>query len=279
MKNKFTAKKPRREIHPRKNQFKVLLFKGGIRLGFVLLFCLIFYTIKSGITHLFFSSNPHFTLKNVDIEIVKGIFTEDDIKKKITFKIGETNLFSIDPETLRKQILGDTLVQEIEVRRLLPDSLNLIVFGRTPIAQIISRGGNLIDSDGIVLRPSQKSEIQKLPIITGVAGVKNYTIGQKLDHPFVLKAIQFLKLKKVITNGNWLNIHLIQLNENYNELRVYLNENKQCFVREGAQLILPTENTKDALVRAMAILERRVQAHQPTSSIDVTYQKRVPVRP
>ena len=241
--------------------------------------CLLVLTIKSGITHVFFTSNPQFILRHIDVDVIKGIFTEDDIRNMIKFKVGETNLFDINPGDLRQQILADTLVQEIEIRHLLPDRLSLTVYGRTPVAQMISRGGKLVDSEAIILRPSQKSEIQKLPIITGVPGIKGYEIGQKLDNPLVLKAIRFLKLKEVIPNGSWLDIHLIQLNENYNEFRVYLNENKSCFIREGARLILPTENTKEALLRALSILGQRVQARQPTSSIDVTYQKRVPVRP
>ena len=279
MKKKVNLKRPRREFKRGKSGIKTVFFKVGIRLGFILIFCLVLFTVKSGVTHVFFSSNPYFALKHVDIEIVKGIFTENDIKKKVRAKHDGANLFSIDCGALRQSILQDTLVQEIEVRRLLPDTLSLTVYGRTPVAQIISRGGNLVDADGIILRPSQKSEIQNLPIITGVHGIGKYNIGEKLTSPLVLKAIRLLKLKEVIPNGNWLDIHLIQLNKNSEAFRVYLNENKTCLIREGAQLILPMANTEDALSRAMAIFEQRVQARQPTSFIDVTYQKRVPVRP
>ena len=279
MKKKTIVKRPRREFHRGKSRIKTLLFKIGIRLGFILLFCLVLFTIKSGVTHLFLSSNPHFTVNRVDIEIVKGILTEDDIKEKIMSRLIGTNLFAVDPGTVRQQILGDTLVQEIEVRRLLPDAISVTIYGRTPIAQIITRGGNLIDADGVILRPSQKSELKNLPIITGVQGISSYASGQKLSNPLVLKAIRFLKLKEVVTNGNWLDIQLIQLNEKSNAFRIYLNENKACFIREGAQLILPMSDTKNALIRAMAIFEQRVKARQPTSFIDATYQKRVPVRP
>ena len=279
MRKKTQTRKPQRNFHSKKNELKEFAFKAAIRLVLVASFCLIIYSIKSGITHLFFSSNPHFTLKHIDIEIVKGVLTEQDITNQLKLKVGETNLFSIDPGMLRNRILEDTLVQELEVRRLLPNRLSLIVYGRTPIAQIISRGGYLVDADGIILRSNQKSEIKKLPIITGIPGIKNYKIGQELDHAFVLKAIEFLKLKEVITNGTWLDVHLIQLNENHSEFRVYLNQNKNRFIREGAQLILPIDHTKEAVMRAISILEHRVQARQPTSFIDATYEKRVPVRP
>ena len=272
-----TQKPDRRSV--RRSKTQILLFRIFLRIVIISLFIFMLFMIKSGIVSVFFTSNPHFKLQNVKIEIVKGILTEGDIRRKFDFEIGNSNLLYIQPQKIREEILADTLVQEVEVRRILPGELNLTVYGRTPVAQLIRSGGRLIDTEAIILQSSTKRELVQLPIITGIPGIGSYQPGQKLENLMILKILEFLELKAVVTNGSWLDIHLIQLNDNYNEYRVYLNENKECYIRNGALLILPVEDMTDGMARALTILEQRMKAKQPTSYINVTYKKKVPVRP
>jgi cell division septal protein FtsQ len=279
MKKTLSKTKRKEPFSAGKNRFKHFLYKFTVWVFFALLPISIILMLKYGVSRLFFSGNPHFLLKHIQIEIVKGNFNRNHILDKISFKPGTDNLYAIDLGRLRRQILQDPVVQEVEVRRILPDTISMNVYGRTPIAQLIRSGGRLIDANAVILGYGPKSEKHNWPIITGIQKIKSYETGEKLDNPFVSKAINFLLLKEVITNGNRLDVQVIQLDENYQELRVYLNGKKEHFIRDGAVVKLPFEDMEKALSRALDILDHRAAAQQPTRSIDVTYQKKVPVRP
>ena len=77
-------------------------------------------------------------------------------------------------------------------------------------AQLIRSGGRLIDTEAIILQSSPKRELERLPIITGIPGIGSYRAGQKLEHPMILRILEFLELKAVVTDGNWLDIDLRQ---------------------------------------------------------------------
>ncbi len=280
MLRKGLSKKARNNLRSRaKNKVKVFLLKVTVKILVIAAVCGLIYTLKSAIRQVFFSGNPKFTLEDVHVELVKGNFTEDQIKKKLPVKVGQANIYNVNLGDLRDHILTDPLVQEVEVRRILPGTIDLTIYGRTPIARLITREGRLIDAGAIVLESTSESVTPDLPIITGIPNLARYQTGEVLDNPMVEDAIKFLELKEVIPNGHWLNVHLIQLNKNYHEMRVYLNQAEELFIKQGALLILPTDGTNHALAKALEILDQRRLAKQPTSYIDVTYDKRVPVLP
>ncbi len=234
---------------------------------------------KIGVYKLFFSTNDHFNLNRINIEIQKGNFSEDYVHSLIKISSEQDTIFSINPGKLRFELLADPLIQKVEVRRLLPDTLLLKIYGRTPIAQLINNDGRLIDSDGIILGDRLKKDLKTWPIITGIQNVKSFKTGEVLDNPLVIKAIHFLSHKELMKNGYWLDVKLVQLNENDNELRIYLNPKENTFIKNNAVLILPRENMEQALAKALEILTVRIQAQQPTSYINATYQRKIPVRP
>ena len=278
--NKLLNKKSKNDINNQQGKsLKKVFFKVCVWILFIVVPVAIIILAKIGVYRLFFSINPHFLLREIQIEIVKGNFSKDYIIDKLRVKIGVGNLYEIAPREMRERLLSDPIIQEVEIRRILPDTLNLTVYGRTPVAQLINNEGRLIDSEGIILGTSIKGNSKIWPIITGIQNISSFKTGEKLDNPLVLGAIRFLAAKEVADGGHLLDVQLIQLNENYHELRLYLNRNDETFIREGAVLILPLKGHKTALKKALEILKLRIQAQQPTSFIDATYQKRIPVRP
>ncbi len=257
----------------------IYLFRLGLRVLFILCFILLLVLARNSLYRVFYSDNPQFIVKKVAVKIVKGNFSEDHIIKKLNFSLGKVNLFAISPGELRQEFLRDPLIQEIEIRRILPHTLSLTVYGRTPVAQLIKSGERLVDALGIIMAPANKSEWLTLPVITGIARINSYKTGEKLNDPMLLGALQLLAYKEMLTNSFCLNIDLIQLNANAKEYRIYLHERKECFIRDRAILIVPYEGYREALERAMAIIHERMKAQLPIGSIDVTYRNRVPVLP
>ena len=278
--SKLLNKKSKNGINNQQGKYlKKVFLKVCVWILFIVVPIAIIVLAKIGVYRLFFSVNPHFILREIQIEIVKGNFSKDYIRDRLTVKTGIGNLYEISPKEIRERLLSDPVIQEVEIRRILPGTLNLTVYGRTPVAQLINSEGRLIDSGGIILGSSIKGDPKVWPIITGIQNISSFKTGEKLDNPLVLEAIQFLAAKEVANGGHLLDVQLIQLNENYNELRLYLNRNDETFIREGAVVILPLKDLEEALKKALEILKLRIQARQPTSFIDATYQKRIPVRP
>ncbi len=231
-----------------------------------------------GLEKLFYSRNPHFTLRDVDVRQAKGSLEPDFIERKLALVPGEDNIYDLDLEDLRRKLLQDPIIQEAEVCRVLPDKLEVTVYGRTPVAQLVRRGGLLIDANGYVMAPGTKEEMLNLPVIVGAGEAVAAREGIQVQDPDLRTALDFLALKARINNGNWLDVQFIQCNPQHGQLIVYLRQNKECYLLPGARLVLPTRNLKDALVNSLQILQVRSLAHQPTGQILAIYD-RIPVLP
>lgn len=236
-----------------------------------------------GVNYLFFSGNPHFELKHLDIVIVSGSIGRARVEARIGHAQAEAeprNIYAMDLDELRQRLLTDPLIQEAEVRRRLPGTIEIRVHGRSAVAQLITRPGRLIDATGVVLPVTDKIELHNLPVITGVTKPDSYATGERLDdNPLLKSALQLLHCRATLKGGTNFDINYIQLVERFHEMRVNLRENVDWRIRDGAVIIFPKDDVCDAFERALAIAAKRSLAEQPWSEMNVTYERRVPVLP
>lgn len=231
---------------------------------------------KYGAHQVFFQKNPHFTLQNVSIEIVKGAISEREVRDNIGILPEMDNIFDVDLNELRQALLLHPLVQEVEIRRRLPDMVHFKVYGRTPVAQLIISGGRLIDSEGIVLPANATAEARDLPVITGIPRPKSHQIGKPIQDSNVLSALRFLKLKKTLKRGHLLDVDFIQLERN-EQFRVNLHGKSKYYIRDGAVVVIPTRDIEIGLRKTFTILDEQIAARELTAFIDATYD-RAPVK-
>ena len=149
------------------------------------LFCLItaafiflFFLMRKA----FFSENPHFRLKRM--EIINGSYWKGK-EKVLGFRTGVkpgTNVFNIDYPALRKEIEKIPGIEKAEVVRILPDKLQIKIAERIPRAVLYSPGGQLVvDEKGVVI-PRQESAIHgSLPVITHIPGGGIVRPGDKVE--------------------------------------------------------------------------------------------------
>ncbi len=114
-----------------------------------------------------FVNNDRFLIKN--IEVVDGqIKTEEMIREYLAYEgidIG-ANLFSFDLSGFEEVYLErNPLVKMVQVTRLLPDTLRVVIQERDPLVRLGQRGTLVADSDGFVFRLSSK--LHRLPVIMG----------------------------------------------------------------------------------------------------------------
>ena len=119
-----------------------------------------------------FRENPRFTLKNVSVNS-HGYW--DGRTKKVMqilrLKKGETNIFAVSPKKLRNTLKGNIhySIENVEISRILPDTLKFDIVERIPSALLYNKNSNLIvDRNGILLNRKYCININKnLPVITG----------------------------------------------------------------------------------------------------------------
>jgi hypothetical protein len=228
--------------------------------------------------NLFFAGNPHFTLEKVQVDIRKGDVAEEGVRRVLQLKPGEANIYDLDLGGMRSQLMDELALQDVEVRRVIPDTVQVTVYGRTPVARLHGSDGRLLDREAVVLTGENVLLASGLPIITGVRNANTFQPGATLDNSLVLVALYVLECKDLLTHGDWLDVHFIKLEPTLRQLHVYLRENNRLFIREDAVIILPEENVKTQLGKALRILKLRAEAGKATSVIDATYERRIPVR-
>ncbi|MCH2174968.1 MAG: FtsQ-type POTRA domain-containing protein [Lentisphaeria bacterium] len=257
--------------------------KVSIWAGILLTFMMLLVGIHLGLQKVFFSSNPQFVLKHLNIDVKKGMMKPQEVSfslqpfEDLKLVQGQSNLFDVNLSEVRAKLLSDPLIKEAEVRRILPHTIELTVFGRTPSAQLKRRGGLLIDTEGYILPPSSKQELLSLPVITGIP-LKENSIGEQVENKMLNSALEFLNLKDELPRAKFIEPKLIQCNTKYKELIIYLHANREAMIKEDARIIISTKDLPKAINKVIETIEQRSIAKQPTSHINVTFDL-VPVVP
>ncbi len=180
------------------------------------------------------------------------------------------NLFCVDLQMIKKNLESVPLIKSAEVRRRLPDTLEVRVQERQALAQLGSGLGGLplsVDREGYVLGPSSRTP--QLPAIKGfvMAGLKPGSfVG---DAPAVADALKLLDLCDTTRLGDVIKVETVQVqHEEYMEMDLAGGETVRL-----ARHDLPTRLDKIA-----SILAESEQKNRPVASIDATGDNNFPVR-
>jgi len=133
---------------------------GGVTLGGILIawmaYEIILKTDFFRLTQFKVSGNDH-----VRSQELKAIFAP----------VLQRNLLTLDLEPLMRQVQDHPWVQEVDIRKVLPDTLWVYIQERTPVAVVESSGGfHWVDSEGVVLGSAlpKAGESRSFPHITGI---------------------------------------------------------------------------------------------------------------
>jgi cell division protein FtsQ len=136
---------------------------------------------------LFFSRNPKFELKNINITS-DGRLTPEFFLQRSGLETG-TNLFQVDFEVLMKRFQEVPLVESVTLERRLPDTLNIRIVERVAMAQIRWNPKTLpflLDRHAVVI-PMTRSG-QSLPLIEGFR-TQILRPGDRLDNPGIRQCL------------------------------------------------------------------------------------------
>ena len=138
----------------------------------------------------FFVYVPFFTLKEIKL-IGAEKMTVEDILKSGDIYIGEP-IFELETDKVAKRLSQDLRIETVTVRRIVPDTLEVRLKERTPLATIVCDYGYLdLDKNGKILDSYKNLKEMEIPMITG-ARVQNKYIGDDVENDFVVKILDFL---------------------------------------------------------------------------------------
>jgi cell division septal protein FtsQ len=148
-----------------------------------------------------FFTNPDYAIHSVEVT------TDGQLGREVVLRAAQidegSNIFSINLAAVEDRLRALAQVEEVNVQRLLPDKLMIVIQERRPIAWIASADANksgfnydtayLLDRRGIALKPKGSApEYMTLPIIIGV-DLSNVTVGQPIDRDPVKAGLELIR--------------------------------------------------------------------------------------
>lgn len=134
---------------------------------------------------------PILTLNDIKL-VGANYLTAADVLKVGNIYIGEP-LFQLETDKVAGRLSKDLRVEEVNVRRILPHTLEVTIKERKPVATIACNYGYLdLDKSGKVLDSYKTLKDMKIPMITGIT-IRDLYIGDEVEEPIVKQILDFLQ--------------------------------------------------------------------------------------
>lgn len=226
--------------------------------------------------------NQFFSLKKIAASPTSN-FSELRLKTILSEMGVEENagtLPTLPLAAIRERLQREPMIADIAIRRLFPDTLQIRIRERIPVAVLQTRfqGRELtIDQNAIIMPGDVRGISPNLPLVITIPNDHALRIGEPTDNRWLRGVLQFFDLLATRPEGSLYVPRLIRINQPGNQLHVQLHA-KGIF-KQGATLVLPLDNLGPALDRLRDIVRRRSETRQTISHIDVTLERNIPVRP
>ncbi len=240
-----------------------------------LLFALVgglFWSGREGLRH-FFWENPEYNLAVVQIRNDGPAITREMVLEATGLRLGE-NIFSVNLAQARAALAELPQVEQVELRRALPNKIAIELTERRPVAWLADTGvpdpaaaesSFLIDAKGIFFKPKrQLPEYLRLPVIYG-AQPENFLPGDLAQAPELCAALELIRLNA--DTGRML-IRSIDLSKRY------------CMVvtnSTGEKILFPLDEIARHLDRLVAVLEGVPPGSGEIQSVNLLVERNIPV--
>lgn len=211
------------------------------------------------------SNSDHYVIRNVLVE-TDGRLTESMIEQFGGIERGE-NIFAVNIAEVRERLENIPIVRNVEVRRSLPDTLNIRISERVPLAYIESSHGGYrlaIDRDGIVIGPARRD--RGLPTLTGLR-VSEIEMGRALDGNLLRHALDVLDICDRTRLKQFIEIDYIDVSD---------TEILEMGLATGEYVTLPRRDIKSKLVDLANILYVCRAENRTLARIDLTAENVAP---
>jgi hypothetical protein len=189
-----------------------MLYKGGALLMVVVVICVVCWLVVRGVgvaRDKVLPENDRFTIRT--IEVVPGrIKTESLVREYLSesgIRRGRTNLFGFDIRAFRANYLElNHVVRDIEVTRILPDTLRVVIHERKPLLRMGEREFVACDEEGLMFPVGAGAA--RLPYVIG--GPARPRPGGQVTDP-VRPAIEIARMRELRPDDFGLDIYALDV--------------------------------------------------------------------
>ncbi|HPR83305.1 MAG TPA: FtsQ-type POTRA domain-containing protein [Pontiellaceae bacterium] len=216
---------------------------------------------------LFFSRNPKFELKTINITS-DGRLPPEFFCERAGLQVG-TNLFSLDLDKLRQKLEEVPLVESVTIDRRLPDTLIINITERVAMSQIRWNPRALpflVDRFGVIL-PMTRSG-QSLPLIEGLK-LQNLRPGDRVENPGIRQCLDILAAADQLGLGS--QVAFSSFDTRYPDFVT-------AIVNNDVTVRFPLHSGRERLIRLVSVLQLSNEQGRRVKTIDLTPDGRnVPV--
>lgn len=263
----------RRGVDRRAAQYKRSLIRGFCWLGVLAILCVGGWML----VHKAFYDNPEFMLKNVQV-VTDGTLTKQEILKtaQVPAKI---NLLEIDLAEIDSRLRERSQVKDVRVQRKVPDTLEIMVWERMPVAWLGFQGqgldkrqnGVLLDEDGVAICcHTLYREFYDFPVILVPRDVMSEQVlfGEPVTLPSVNSALELVTLWRSSTPDPSVQLAQLDASRHY-RLDV------DC--EPELHLVFKPENLSGQLLKLGDAIWHASHQNRYFSRVDLTVADNIPV--
>ncbi len=140
-------------------------------------------------------STPYLEIKKIKVEGLRLVAKEELVGRMLAEE--DKNILAFDVKRAQRIAEENPFVESASIRRILPDTLEVVVEERMPVAILMLDDGlYLVDEDGETFKRYSVEDELSLPIITGLEGLDEDALKEGLDGA--------LKLLSMVEKTGWL---------------------------------------------------------------------------
>lgn len=175
-----------------------------------------------------FTENDFYRIRHLDMSS-DGNLRPDEIHEYISYVKTGTNIFAEDMSKIHDDLISVSIVESVDIRRVLPDTLQIRISERVPLARVRHEATSIhfaVDRKGNVLGPSYRSPT--LPTIIGLRhpGLRPNT---RVRDPLFIDALQVLDLCDHTALSEYIKIQSIEISDR-EILTLWLQTNEQVHI-------------------------------------------------
>ncbi|MBN2384670.1 FtsQ-type POTRA domain-containing protein [bacterium] len=215
---------------------------------FIILSCLSLpsFVVLLYLGYTFTSSSDFFNLKEIAV-LGNQVLNRNEVIEDATLLYG-TNIFTIDPDTIRAMIKDSPYIKQVNVRRELPSTIVLELFERKPIAVIADQAESyLISEDGMLLEELTDNPTIQYPVVLAPLEEK-LSIGTLLNDSGFMQALTILSIMKESTPECYSRLVSIQVRHSW-DISLRLRD-------LNGEIIISSDQTVSALKHLSSLLPK-----------------------
>lgn len=189
-------------------------------------------------------------------------YSQEEVIELSDLKSGG-NIFSLNPDLARDQLLRNTDFRDVYVRRIFPDTIRIDVVEREPRARVQFGTLYTIDDYGVVLGPRKRVSGLKLPVIRGlrVKGVSIFPVDKRDACLSLLRELEERDIGSLVT---------------IDEIRIFSSDLIEMRANGDIEITLEQRDYGVQLGRLKTVLSKLGPEISRTREVDLRYA-RVPV--